>query len=178
MKKAIIVLVIAFAILASVDPAKAQQAGKNHRIGVLSYVLGMNPTYESFRQGLRELGYVEGRNIAIEWRFAQRMPDQLAKMAAELVRLKVDVIVTGGPPAPFAARKATRTIPIVVAVNADYVGQGLVESLRRPGATSPACRPSAPNSSANSFSSSKRPSQGWHWGLSSGTRPIAPTPQW
>ena len=59
MKKAIIVLVIAFAILASVDPAKAQQAGKNHRIGVLSYVLGMNPTYESFRQGLRELGYVE-----------------------------------------------------------------------------------------------------------------------
>jgi putative ABC transport system substrate-binding protein len=93
----------------------------------------MNPTYDSFRQGLRELGYVEGRNIAIEWRFAQRKPDQLAKMAAELVRLKVDVIVTGGPPAPFAARKATRTIPIVVAVNADYVGQGLVESLRRPG---------------------------------------------
>src|SRR5207244_3584263 len=81
---------------------------------------------ESFRQGLRELGYVEGQNIAIEYRFAEGRPERLPALAAELVRLKVDVIVAGGPPAPGAAKQATGTIPIVFAVAADPVAEGLV----------------------------------------------------
>ncbi len=126
-------LVTALAFVLAAHPAAAQPAGKTFRIGVLTNQIRMTPRYKIFREGLRELGYIEERNIVIEWRFAKRNIDRLAAMAAELVRLKVDVIVTGGQPAPDAALKATRSIPIVVTVNADYVGQGLVKSLRRPG---------------------------------------------
>ena len=88
---------------------------------------------EAFRQGLRELGYVEGKNIVIEWRYAEGKPDRLPALAAELVRLKVDVIVTGGPKATRAAKEATATIPIVMAQDRDPVGNGFVASLARPG---------------------------------------------
>ncbi|MGH7798256.1 MAG: ABC transporter substrate-binding protein [Candidatus Binatia bacterium] len=88
----------------------------------------------AFQQGLRELGYVEGKNIVIEWRHAEGKPDRVAALAAELVRLKVDVIVTGGPGATRPAKEATLTIPIVMAQDPDPVGNGFVASLARPGA--------------------------------------------
>jgi putative ABC transport system substrate-binding protein len=111
----------------------AQQAGKVYRIGVLSNGSRIARSLEAFRRGLRELGYIEGQNIVIEWRFGGRNANRLAKMAAELVALNVDVILTSGPPAPHAALKATRTIPIVVGVSSNYVARGLVKSLSRPG---------------------------------------------
>jgi len=89
---------------------------------------------ETLRATLRELGYVEGQNIAFESRFAEEKIDQLPGLAAELVGLKVDVIVTSGTPASLAAKQATGTIPIVMAQLADPVGGGLVASLGRPGA--------------------------------------------
>ncbi len=94
---------------------------------------------EAFRQGLRELGYVEGKNIVIEWRSAEGKLDRLPALAAELVRLKVDVIVTGGPTATRAAKEATSTIPIVMTQDSDPVGNGFVASLARPAETSLDC---------------------------------------
>ena len=88
---------------------------------------------ETFRQGLRELGYVEGKNIVIEWRYAEGKLDRLPALAAELVRLKVDIIVTAGAPATRAAKEATATIPIVMMQDGDPVGSGFVASLARPG---------------------------------------------
>jgi len=89
---------------------------------------------EAIRQGLRDLGWVEGQNIAIEVRFAEGKTDQLPALAAELVRLKVDLIVTSSTPAALAAKQATTTIPIVIGFAADPVGSGIVASLARPGA--------------------------------------------
>src|SRR5207253_8121577 len=88
---------------------------------------------EAFRQGLRELGYVEGKNIVIEWRYAEGKLDSLPALAAQLVRLKVDVIVTGGSIITRAAKEATVTIPIVMAQDPDPIGNGFVASLARPG---------------------------------------------
>ena len=88
---------------------------------------------EAFRQGLRELGYVEGKNIVIEWRYAEGKFNRLPELAAELVRLKVDVIVTGGPNTTRPAKEATVTIPIVMAFDGDPVGNGFVTSLAHPG---------------------------------------------
>jgi putative ABC transport system substrate-binding protein len=88
---------------------------------------------EAFRQGLRELGYVEGKNIVIEWRSAEQKFDRLPALAAELVRLKVDIIVTSGPIPTRAAKEATSTIPIVMAQDPDPVANGFVASLARPG---------------------------------------------
>jgi putative ABC transport system substrate-binding protein len=113
--------------------ARAQQAGKVHRIGFLSLQSGLTSTTEAFRQGLRELGYVEGRNLIIEYRWAAQKEERLPELAAELVRLKVEVIVTAAAPTIEAARRATSTIPIVMAAVADPVGSGLVASLARPG---------------------------------------------
>jgi putative ABC transport system substrate-binding protein len=115
--------------------AEAQQAPKVPRIGLLSLNLAPNRhLLEAFRQGLRDLGYVEGRNVVIEIRDAEGKPERLPTLAAELVALKVDVIVTGGgtPPA-LAAKQTTRTIPIVFASAPDPVTDGLVTSLARPG---------------------------------------------
>ena len=122
-------------LLAPPLAVEAQQAGKVARIGSLS--LNMVPNrhlQEAFRQGLRDLGYVEGRNVVIETRDAEGKPERLPALAAELIALKVDVIVTGGgtPPA-LAAKQATKTIPIVFASAPDPVTDGLVTSLARPG---------------------------------------------
>ena len=116
-------------LLALPFPARAQQAKKVHRIGYLS--TSSNPSSPSaFRQGLRELGYVEGKNIIIEYPKAE---GNLAARAAELVRLKVDVIVTSGATNTRAAKEATTTIPIVFLQDPDPIGNGFVTSLARPG---------------------------------------------
>jgi putative tryptophan/tyrosine transport system substrate-binding protein len=115
--------------------ALAQQQGKIPRIGVLipGSRTGFSLRTEALLQGLRDLGYVEGKTIAIEWRWADGRVEELPRLAAELVGAGVDVIVTGGTPAAKALKNATRTIPIVVALFGDPVGAGLVESLARPG---------------------------------------------
>src|SRR5438034_1572452 len=115
--------------------AEAQQAAKIARIGYLTSSLGANPRLpEAFRQGLRDLGYVEGRNLVIEYRDAEGKVERLPALAAELVALKVDVIVTEGSTlAARVAKEATRTIPIVFAGVGDPVESGLVTSLARPG---------------------------------------------
>jgi len=113
--------------------ARAQQAGKVHRISFLSLASGPGPPVEAFRQRLHELGYVEGRNLVIEYRFAGGKEERLPEMVAELVRLKVEVIVGSATPAIEAAKSATTTIPIVMTAVGDPVGSGLVDSLARPG---------------------------------------------
>ena len=121
--------------LLTVSLAQAQQTAKIPRIGSLG---GASPSAnangnEALRQGLRELGYVEGKNIIIEWRSAEGKLDRLPALADELVRLKADVIVTSGGQATRAAKEATKTIPIVMAQVSDPVGSGFVASLARPG---------------------------------------------
>jgi putative ABC transport system substrate-binding protein len=116
-------------------PAHAQQPAKIPRIGYLAVALlsAAKDRIEPFRQGLRELGYVEGRNLIIEWRSADGKPDRMAALAAELVQLKVEVIVTAGTGATRPAKEATSTIPIVMANDDDPVANGFVASLARPG---------------------------------------------
>jgi putative tryptophan/tyrosine transport system substrate-binding protein len=115
--------------------AEAQQPTKVPRIGFLSGVSSsvISARIEAFRQGLRELGYVEEKNIVIEWRSAEGKLDRVPALAAELVRLKVDLIVTAGPASTRPAKEATSTIPIVMAFDNDPVGNGFVASLARPG---------------------------------------------
>jgi putative ABC transport system substrate-binding protein len=115
-------------------PAEAQQTKKVPRIGFLDGVSlsAIEGRIEAFRQGLRDLGYAEGKNIIIEWRSAEGKADQLPRLAAELVRLKVDVIVTGGAGATRPAKEATATIPIVMGQDSDPVASGFVASLARP----------------------------------------------
>jgi putative tryptophan/tyrosine transport system substrate-binding protein len=122
-------------LLAVPLPAKAQQAGKMPRIGFLS-ALSLNSIaarVEAFRQSLGALGYVEGKNIIIEWRSAEGKFDRLADLAAELVRLKVDLIVSAGPAVTRRLTEATKTISIVMVAGNDPVGSGFVASLARPG---------------------------------------------
>ncbi len=121
--------------LASVRFAEAQQTGKVPRIGFLSAgsFSSTRSTVEAFRQGLRELGYIEGKNIVVEYRSGEGKPERLPDLAAELIRLKVDVIVTQSTPAAVAAKNATTIIPIVMTSLSDPVATGLVASLARPG---------------------------------------------
>jgi putative ABC transport system substrate-binding protein len=129
-------LIAAAALFAARLAAEAQQAAKIARIGYLSPNLATSPHLrEAFRQGLRDLGYVEGRNLVIEYRDAEGKFERVPALAAELVALKVDVIVTEGASTvvPLAAKQATSTLPIVFAAAADPVGSGLVTSLARPG---------------------------------------------
>jgi putative tryptophan/tyrosine transport system substrate-binding protein len=115
--------------------ARAQQAGKVWRIGLLSGA-SREPTssnYEAFLQGMRELGYVEGRDFVMEYRFADGKYERFPELAAELVRLKVDVLVTGTAAAIRTLQRATTTIPIVLAYSTDPAGNGFVASLARPG---------------------------------------------
>jgi putative tryptophan/tyrosine transport system substrate-binding protein len=115
--------------------ALAQQRAKIPRIGFLTAgsLSAISVRVEAFRQGLRQLGYVEGKNIVIEWRSIEGKADRLPGLAAELVRLKVDVIVTAGPQATYTAKQATATIPIVMTFDSDPVGSGSIASLARPG---------------------------------------------
>ena len=115
--------------------AQAQQPTKVPRIGYLAVnSLSDNAArIDAFRQGLRELGYVEGKNIIIEWRSAEGKPDRLPALAAGLARLKLDVIVTYGPQPTRAAKEATAKVPIVMSFDGDPVGSGFVASLARPG---------------------------------------------
>ncbi len=114
---------------------EAQQTGKIFRIGFLdkSTASGSAVLMEAFRQEMRKLGWIEGKNFAIEYRFAEQENERLPELAAELVRLKVDLIVVAGNAPALAAKKATTTIPIVMTNTADPVGAGLVASLARPG---------------------------------------------
>jgi len=114
---------------------EGQPTGKVYRIGVLETMSSTlnNANLDAFRQGLRELGYVEGQNFVIEYRSAEGRPERFPGLATELVRLKVDLIVTRGTPAVLAAKKATGSIPIVMASSADPAGFGIVSGLARPG---------------------------------------------
>ena len=116
-------------------PLDAQQTGKIFRIGFLdpSTASGSAVLVEAFRQELSKLGWIEGKNITIEYRFAEQKRERLPELAADLVRLKVDLIVVSATPAALAAKSATTTIPIVMANAGDPVGAGLVASLARPG---------------------------------------------
>jgi putative tryptophan/tyrosine transport system substrate-binding protein len=130
--RSIVVLLVGLA-LAAVHPADAQQPKKVPRIGWLG-ADPEAPTREVFRQGLRDLGYVEGQSILIEWRFAEDKPDRFPELAAELVRFKVDVIVASNAAAVGALKRATTTIPIVMTTyGGDPVADGIVASFARPG---------------------------------------------
>jgi len=122
-------------LLASCSSVQAQQQGKVFRIGYLdgSTAFGNAALVDAFRQELSKLGWIEGKNIAFERRFAEGKTERLPELAAELVRLKVDLIVVSGQLVALAAKKATTTIPIVMAYHGDPVGTGLVASLARPG---------------------------------------------
>jgi putative tryptophan/tyrosine transport system substrate-binding protein len=135
MTKKIIFLALCSLLLAPCSAVGAQQSGKIFRIGFLdnSTPSGIAVFLEAFRQELSKLGWIEGKNITIEYRFAEQKLERLRELAAELVRLKVDLIVTSGGTTPLPARKATTTIPIVMTQSVDPVGEGLVASLARPG---------------------------------------------
>src|SRR5215813_10022047 len=129
------ICLFAAALLSNASFAEAQQAKKVPRIGYLGQGAPSpnSPNLEAFREGMRQLGYVEGQNIIIEYRHAESRTERFPELAADLVRLKVDIIVATGTRANLAAKKATSTIPIVMAVSSDPLGSGLVESLARPG---------------------------------------------
>ncbi len=135
MKKKIKVLALCALLSALCLPVEAQQTGKVLRIGFLdnSTAAGSAVLVDAFRQEMRKLGWIEGKNITIEYRFAEQKDERLPELAADLVRLKIDLIVVTGGPATLAAKGATSTIPIVIAQVGDPVGQGLVASLARPG---------------------------------------------
>src|SRR5262249_53119518 len=135
MKKKITVVTLCAMLFAFCSVAEAQQPTKVPRVGYLvaAFPSAITTRTESFRQGLRELGYVEGKNIVIEWRSAEGKLDRIPALVAELVRLKVDIIVTGGPAATRAAKEATTTISIVMTQVGDPVANGFVASLARPG---------------------------------------------
>ena len=121
-------------LLAALFAAEAQQPGKVYRIGILTLSIGPSaPIAAEFRQGLREHGYVEGQNIALEYRFADGKADRFPALAADLVRMNPDIIVTESTAAALAAKQATQTIPIVMAIVSDAVRAGLVAGLARPG---------------------------------------------
>jgi putative ABC transport system substrate-binding protein len=128
----VVLLTILFAFCFS---SEAQQPEKIPRIGFVTTTSASSQALrlEAFRLGLKDLGYTEGQTISIQYRFAEGKLDRISNLAAELVRLKVDVIVTGGPASTSAAKEATATIPIVMAFDTDPVGNGFVVSLARPG---------------------------------------------
>jgi putative ABC transport system substrate-binding protein len=135
MKSKIITIALRALLVALSFPVQAQQPTKIPRI---AYLAGSSPSAmsartDAFRQGLRELGYVEGKTIVVEWRFGEGKADQVPRLVAELVRLKVNVIVTGGSRVTRVAKQATSTIPIVMAQDNDPVANGFVASLAQPG---------------------------------------------
>ena len=135
MSRTALALALLLACVAAPLAVEAQQPGRVYRLGFLSMRAGPtdNPQLDAFRAGLRDLGYVEGRNVVLEIRYADGHDDKLAGLAAELVRLNPDVIIAQSGVASLAVRNKTRTIPIVMASSGDAVRQGLVKSLARPG---------------------------------------------
>src|SRR5215831_4236776 len=133
MKAKIIVYALLALILTTIHLAEAQQpAGKIPRIGFLTG--GGNPfSFEAFRQGLQNLGYIEGKNIVIEYRSAEGDQERIAGLVTELVQLKVDVLIITSSPGVRAAKQATKTIPLVILTQADPVAAGPIDSLARPG---------------------------------------------
>jgi putative tryptophan/tyrosine transport system substrate-binding protein len=136
MRKKITVLTLSAMLFALCVPAEAQQPKRTSRIGYLSSVSQTADSYrrEAFRQGLYALGYVEGQNIAIEYRYADGELSRFPGLADELIELKVDVIVASSAPGVLAAKKATQSIPIIMTNVGDPVGEGIIDSLARPGA--------------------------------------------
>jgi putative tryptophan/tyrosine transport system substrate-binding protein len=134
-QRKVICFALGAVLLALRFPVEAQQTKNVPRIGFLGFtsLSGIAARIEAFRRGLRELGYVDGKNIVIEYRYAEGKLDRLSELAAELVRLKVDVIVTSGPSVTRAVKEATTTISIVMGFDTDPVGNGFVTSLARPG---------------------------------------------
>lgn len=128
---AVLIAILAHGLLAISEPAVAQPPGKIHRVAVLGSENG--PAWEGFRQGLRELGYVDGLNVTIEWRWSEGKPDRFPSLATEVVALKPDVIVASGTQATRAAKRATSAIPIVMTTSSYPDKIGLVDSLSRPG---------------------------------------------
>jgi ABC-type uncharacterized transport system substrate-binding protein len=114
-------------------PAEAQQTTKIPRVGLLRVGSPPDPYVEAFRRGLSEIGYVEGQNIVLEYRWAEGKPERIPDLTAELVRVRVDIIVTTGVPGGLAAKQATSTIPVIVPAMNDPIRPGLVASLARPG---------------------------------------------
>jgi putative tryptophan/tyrosine transport system substrate-binding protein len=135
MKRREFIILLGGAAIAWPLSVQAQPAAKVRRVGFLARTsaASLTPLLDSFRQGLRDLGWAEGKNISIEYQFGDGQFDRLGELAAALVRLNVDVIVTVDTPPTQAAKSATSTIPIVIAVSADPVGAGLVASLAHPG---------------------------------------------
>src|SRR5918999_1708654 len=127
---------IAFTLASLIGVAQAQQPSKIPRIGYVR-VVGVpsvpGPNVEAFRRGLRDLGYIDGENILIEFRYADGNRDRISTLVTELVQLKVDVLISGDSPAIRAAKQATKTIPVIMVINQDPVATGLVDSLARPG---------------------------------------------
>ncbi len=130
---AILVVTLGLSVVGMPQTAEAQQPAKIPRIGVIEDHSAANPFLPVFRQALRELGYTEGQSILVEYRYANGVADRFPDLAAELIRLKVDVLVVGGTTAAQAAKTQTSTVPIVFALAGDPVGSGLVASLARPG---------------------------------------------
>ena len=135
MAKTFLFSLLVTVFLITAPPAAAQQSTKVPLIGYVTASSRSNvpARIEAFQRGMRELGYVEDKNVAIEWRFGDGKPERLPGIVAEIVRLKVNVIVTGGPSTNHAAKEATVTIPIVMGYDTDPVGNGFVASLARPG---------------------------------------------
>jgi putative ABC transport system substrate-binding protein len=133
MTRALLTVLAALAVLSASADLGAQPAGKVPRVGFLHPGTPPNPNAEIFAQSLRELGYVEGRTVAIDYRWAEGQPERFSRLAGELVALKVDVVVVGTTAAIKAVADATKTIPIVMTVVADPVAAGLVTNLARPG---------------------------------------------
>jgi ABC-type uncharacterized transport system substrate-binding protein len=155
MNKKVVTILVATLILSFAFSVRAQQPGRVPRIGFLiaSSPSAMAPRLDAFQQGLRELGYVEGKNLVIERRHADGKSDHLPALAAELVSLNVDVIVTSGPTATGPAKEATSTIPIVMTFDDDPVASGFVASLARPGGNITGLATLAPEISASAASS-------------------------
>jgi ABC-type uncharacterized transport system substrate-binding protein len=142
MEKRVLGFALSSILVALCAPASAQQPGKIFRIGYLdpSTSSGSAVLLDAFRQELSKLGWIEGKNIAIEYRFAEQKPERLRELAADLARLKVDLIMVSGTPPALAAKNATTAIPIVMTNGGDPVGLGLVASLAGREAMSPGSR--------------------------------------
>jgi putative tryptophan/tyrosine transport system substrate-binding protein len=137
MTKKILLLALCSLLLALGFSAQAQEPKKVPRIGFVSGASGdasnPGPQVEAFRQGMRDLGYVEGKNIRIEYRYIEGKSERIPSFVAELVQLKVDVLVVTNPPSTRAAKQMTKTIPVVIVTTADPVATGIIDSLARPG---------------------------------------------